>query len=128
MAEEAIPEHLRRFILTSVASVPHLEAILLLRGKPDHSWSSTEVARRLYMPEKAADELLADLQGAGMLARDDVTACYRFRPATPELRDMIERLASAYSSNLIAVTDLIHAKSGRKARIFADAFKWRKEP
>ena len=128
MAEEAISEDLRRFILTSVASVPHLEAVLLLRGKLDHPWSSTEVARRLYMPEKAADDLLVDLQGSGILGRDEATACYCFQPATPELRDMIEQLAAAYSSNLIAVTDLIHAKSGRKARIFADAFKWRKEP
>jgi hypothetical protein len=128
MAYETIPEELRRFILTSVASVPHLEAILLLRSRAGSPWYVPEVARRLYMPEKAAAELLADLHGSGMLARDDSTGSYRYEPPTEELGRTIEQLAEAYSKNLIGVTDLIHAKTGKKARIFADAFKWRKEP
>ena len=128
MAYETIPEELRRFILTSVASVPHLEAVLLLRSGAESPWYVPEVARRLYMPEKAAAELLADLHASGILERDESTGSYRYEPPSEELRQIIEQLSEAYSKNLIGVTDLIHAKTGKKARIFADAFKWRKEP
>jgi hypothetical protein len=37
---------------------------------------------------------------------------------------MIDRLADAYASNLVAVTNLIHSKIDRKAQHFAGAFKW----
>jgi hypothetical protein len=41
---------------------------------------------------------------------------------------MIDRLAVAYSQNLIGVSTLIHSKMNRKAQRFADAFVWKKEP
>jgi hypothetical protein len=46
-----------------------------------------------------------------------------------ELSELINELAKYYSSHLIQVTNMIHAKSnnGRRARLFADAFKFKKE-
>ena len=37
----AIPDDVRRFILTSVPSVPYLEAMLLLRGEPQAAWDAS---------------------------------------------------------------------------------------
>ena len=60
-----IPDDIRRFVLTSIPSVPYLEAALLLRGE-ERGWTVTEVARRLYITDAAADELLEALQAGGL--------------------------------------------------------------
>ncbi len=103
-----------RFILTSIASVPYLEAMLLLRSEPYRTWDMRRVAQRLYMREKAAQELLSALHSAGILASDDDPATYRYQPESDSFRHMVDRLADAYSKNLVDVTNLIHSKTGTK--------------
>ena len=60
----AIPDDIRRFILTSIPSVPYLEAMLLLRNETQRPWDGKTLAQRLYMSEKAAAQLLAELHEA----------------------------------------------------------------
>lgn len=120
-----LPQDLRRFILTSIPTVPYLEAVLLLRAEPHRSWSSAEVARRLYLPEPRAAELLAALASAGVAAQDD-GGC-RYAPTTEELAGMLDRLAAHYAVDLVGVSDLIHSRVDKKAQQFADAFRIRKD-
>ena len=129
MDKPSIPEDLRRFVLTSIPSVPFLEALLLMRAAPAAAWRRETLARRLYVREKTADGLLADLCAAGMAVRclDGGADAYRYAPADPGLRERIDRLADLYATHLVEVTHLIHASLDRKARQFADAFKWRKD-
>lgn len=127
MAQQAIPEDIRRFVLTSIPSVPHLEALLLLRGTPG-PWSSAAVAERLYLGEKSAAVLLDDLCSSGMAVAQDAPAnCYLYQPATELLGTTINSLAEFYGRHLVEITHLIHSKHDRKAQQFADAFKWRKD-
>jgi Mn-dependent DtxR family transcriptional regulator len=122
-----IAEDQQRFILRSLASVPHLEAVLLLREGRERRWSGAQVAQRLYLSEKAALQLLADLCASGML-RHDADGLYAYAPQGAELARMLDRVADTYSRNLIGVSTLIHSKSKKQAQVFADAFIWRKEP
>jgi Mn-dependent DtxR family transcriptional regulator len=123
-----IPADIRRFILTSVPSVPYLEAILLLRAEPEAGWDARRLASRLYVGEKQAAELLATLDSGGIVRResqgDGELFCYA--PAT-ELRERLDALAQAYSANLVGVTDLIHSRIDKRAQQFADAFRLRKD-
>jgi hypothetical protein len=128
MTQKDLPDDVRRFILTSVPSVPHLEAILLLRGEPGVPWSAAAVARRLYLGEANAAGLLRDLAGAGIAgAASEAPHAFHYRPATPELGTMLDAVARAYSTNLVGVTDLIHSRVDKRAQQFADAFRWRKD-
>lgn len=135
MARDDIPDEVRRFILTSIASVPYLEAMLLLRGAPEDEWDSKRVAQRLYVSEKVAAELLSSLYDSGLLVLSDKSPAlgeaqpplYCYRPMSDALAAIIDQLAEVYAKNLIGVTNLIHANSGIKVQQFADAFKWRKE-
>jgi predicted ArsR family transcriptional regulator len=122
-----LPDHVRRFLLTSVPSVPYLEAVLLLRGQRT-PWTVAAVARRLYLREETAGELLAALQTTGV-ARvvEGEGPSFVYSPATPELAAMLDDVAKAYATNLVAVTDLIHSRLDRRAQQFADAFRWRKD-
>lgn len=126
MSREPIPEDVRRFILMSIPSVPYLEAMLLLRNDPARPWDAKRVAQRLYVSERVAASLLADLSGTGVLATADETIpSYCYRPQTEELRQMIDRIAKVYSHHLVEVANLIHSETSKTAQRFADAFKFR---
>ena len=125
---DLISQELRRFILTSIPSVPYLEALLLLRDEPDSAWSSARLAARLYLSEKGATALLAELTSFQIVDSSPVLPTeFHYRPQTEELRKIIDELAAAYSKHLMEVTHLIHSKIDRKAHQFADAFKLRKD-
>jgi DNA-binding IclR family transcriptional regulator len=114
-----------RFILTSVPSIPFLEALLLVRAVPSVAWQKDTLAHRLYLNPARAEQLLQQLAAAGMAEQQ--ADGYRYAPRSSELRERVDELASAYSKYLIEVTQLIHSKSDRTAQQFADAFKWNKE-
>lgn len=126
MTRPELPADIRRFILTSIPSVPYLEAVLLLRAEPGTGWGVAELACRLYVPERTATELLKLLTASGIAAGVGENGSARYAPG-PELRALVDRLAQAYSSDLLAVTDLIHSRIDRRAQRFADAFRFRKE-
>lgn len=127
MHREPIPEDLRRFLLTSVPSVPFVEALLLLREARGEPVETTQVARRLYLPEHAATAVLEQLAQARIVERSlHGPSAHRFAP-DPGLAAVVEQLASYYRSHLVEITDVIHSRTGRKAQQFADAFKWRKD-
>ena len=122
-------EELRRFVLTSIPSVPFLEALLLLRADPTQQWHADTLAQRLYVRERTAQGLLEDLCRAGMTV--PCTAphehCYQYQPSSAILRERIDALADLYARHLVEVTLLIHSSLDRKAQQFADAFKLRKD-
>jgi hypothetical protein len=113
------------FIVTRFASVPHLEAMLLLRASPAADATVAEIAKELYLPEPAALKIAESLAAAGLLVREHDR--YRYAPPGP-LAQMMDEVDAEYAANLIAVTQLIHSGERRNAQNFADAFKIRKDP
>ncbi|MDQ3273383.1 MAG: hypothetical protein M3Q12_14645, partial [Pseudomonadota bacterium] len=92
-------------------------------------WDARRLARRLYISEKKSEELLQGLRQARLVVPTEARkapCCYR--PETPELAAMVDRLAAFYAAHLVDVTHLIHATHERKAEKFANAFIWRKKP
>ena len=125
MTADAIPEELRRFLLTCGLTVPHVEALLLLRREAAAAWDAAHLGTRLYVGEKRAAQLLADLAEMGAVAIEP--AGVRYAPTTQALGQMVDLLADAYARHLVAVTQLIHHDADAKARQFAAAFRFRKE-
>jgi hypothetical protein len=119
-----IPEVVRRLIGESIGSVPELEAILLLRADRDREWTADDAGARLYVSRTVAAHVLATLAANGFLAAVDER--YRYAPATVALETAVTALASAYTSNLIAVTHLIHTRPATSVLQFAEAFRLRK--
>ncbi len=129
MGRAELSDNVRRFILTSVPSVPYLEALLLLRTDPKVGWDVRRLAMRLYVAERQAAEVLTVLTAAGV-AQGEVqgdTTLIRYAPATDELRERLDALAQAYTTNLVDVTALIHSRIDKRAQQFADAFRLRKD-
>jgi hypothetical protein len=126
MNKNEVPADIRRYILTSVPSVPFLEAVLLLRAEPGHDWDASLLARRLYVGDRTASDLLSQLEAGGIAERTGVAEAVRYAPRG-ELRELLDRVAHAYAADLVAITDLIHSRIDKRAQQFADAFRFRKE-
>lgn len=127
MVKHEIPPDLRRFILTSIPSVPHIEALLLARASSPERWTVENAARRLYIQPATVRGVMADLCRSGMLLHDEAQDSWFYQTDATELCDLVERLASLYASHLVEVTGLIHSKLDRKAQHFANAFNLRKD-
>jgi hypothetical protein len=125
MNYKGLPQELRRFIY-SIASIPHLEAILLLHQNPQQEWDAGAIARRLYISEEVGATMLADLHASGICTRNN--SAFFYAPTSEELHLLIASLADYYSAHLIEVTNMIHAKtSSGRVQLFADAFKFNKD-
>jgi hypothetical protein len=122
-----LPDDVRRFVLTSIPSVPYLEALLLLRSQQDRDWDAGTAARRLYVPEARAAELLRGLRDSG-LATVTEAGRFRYQPKDDALRVMVDQVEHLYATRLVEITDLIHTRVEKRALQFADAFRWKKEP
>ena len=126
MAVSHIPDEVRRFLLGAIPSVPHLEALLLVRAESAEPWSAARLARRLYIDEPGAARLLRELTGAGLLRQ--AGHGHRFEPADEHLATVVAELDAIYARRVVEVAELIHSSSDRKAQRFADAFRLRKDP
>jgi len=126
MTSSELPADLRRFILTSIPSVPYLEAVLLLRADASQAWDAAQLARRLYVSEATGAELLGLLRDSGIATDAESGGSVRYAPAA-ELQALVDRVATAYTQDLVTVTRLIHSRIDRRAQQFADAFRFRKE-
>ena len=126
MTSPELPADVRRFILTSIPSVPYLEALLLLRAEPSHAWAAGDLARRLYVPERTGAELMQLLLDSGIASPAGQVGAVRYAPPA-ELAGLLDGVAHAYATELLTVTELIHSRIDRRAQRFADAFRFRKE-
>jgi hypothetical protein len=128
MSNHVIPDDVAQFILAKIDSVAQMEALLLLRSKPEEQWSIQTLARGLYITEEQTADLLSRFCAEGFLILTaSEPALYLYRPASPELRQMLDRLTEIYSKHLLPVTNLIHSKPKTRVQEFADAFKLRKD-
>lgn len=120
-----LPDDVRRFVLTSIPSVPYLEAALWLRSRAPAAMAPGDLAAALYLPSRAATELLVQLHEAGLVDKGEEG--YRYAPRQPALAEAMNRLADVYPRNLVGIATLIHDAAGRSAARFAEAFKLRKD-
>jgi hypothetical protein len=127
MSGTPLPDDVRRFVLTSVPSVPYIESLLLLRREAATTWTAAQLAKRIYVPEAQAASLLEALETSGIAVRTpEGSSAYLYQPPA-ELEALLGKVAAHYISNLVAITDLIHSSLNRRANHFADAFRWRKD-
>jgi len=122
-----IPDDVRRFVLTSIPSIPYLEAALLLQRDPVFPWDAFTVARALYVTPPRAAALLGELVSAGLATFDPSRQIYTYSPRDEALAGMLDRLLALYRSDTIGVTRLVHDATQRSAHRFASAFNIRKE-
>jgi len=127
--KEHLPPAVRRFLLAKIASIPHLEALLLLREDPDAWWTAEHITRRLYIVPGPAVQILQDLAAAGLAqASNEAPTGWRYGPESRALGDAVEETAAFYARNIRVVANLVHAMPKTAAEKFAEAFRLRRNP
>ena len=124
---ESIPDDVRRLVLTSIPTVPHLETLLLLWREPRSDWTVEDIARRLYVSPAVAHDLARDLCVADLLHCEGEPPRYSSRREPEPLARLLAGLDTAYSRHLREVTRLIHSNLDRRAERFKQAFTWKKD-
>lgn len=116
---------IEEFIRTQVGTVDSLRALLLLRSNPEIHWDAVTVSGRLYILPAAAARTLDGLVAQGLLeAGEDL--CYFYRPQTPELAALVERLAELDREQPVTLLNLIYARP-EDVQAFSDAFRLKRK-
>lgn len=110
MDQNDIPAEVRQYILANIPTIPHMEALMLIRAAAPARWSAGTLARRLYVSQQVAGAVLADLSRAGMLRHDEEAGAFRYPDTADALTDVIDQLAVLYGTHLVEVTWLIHSR------------------
>lgn len=127
MADD-FPPDIKRFIEAQIESLAQLEGLLLLRKEPQRLWTSSEMAKTLYLPPEMGSALLTDFSRRGFAAEvAGKSDCYSYRSIDAETDRLIDQLATIYQERRVAVISLIYSKPLNKVQTFADAFRLRKE-
>ncbi len=106
--EPYVPDEVREFIMKHIASVPQIEALLLIWSSPEKRWSLRQVATRIYTSDAEAARALEGLCAGGLLVHREGSFVLDL---SAEKADMIRKLKEVYARYLIPVTDVIHGKS-----------------
>ena len=117
-----------QFILESIDSVPHLEALILLWNSRPVGWTAEELASRLYLPAEAVDSVIRDLVRL-QIAREIAGAPPKFSyfARSEEQNNLMQDVDTAYRRDLVRISTMIHSKASSSVREFARAFRIRKE-
>ena len=76
----AVPEDVERFLVKHVPSVAHIEAILLMRREAERTFSVQQLAASLYVKERSAAVIIADLLEDGFVVGDG-SGAVRYAPS-----------------------------------------------
>lgn len=124
---ELFSDSVRRFVLTSIPTVPHMETLLLLWQEQGNDWSADAISRRLFIAPAHAREVADGLCQADLFECGGDPKHYRCRRDPPSLAQLLGEVDLAYTRHLRPITALIHSNLDRKAARFAQAFSWEKK-
>ena len=120
----AIDPEVERFILDSIDTVPHLEALLLIFQSPTIVWTVAELAARIYVNDKQASGILEDLTRRALIARvEQSPAKYQYISRSESQTQLLHKVAQSYRTQLVQVTRFIHSNASASVRDFARAFR-----
>lgn len=121
-----LPPSVDRFLRDAVRSVWELELLLLFHRQRARLWTADELVRDLRASILIVGDSLDALQKAGLVSKNS-NEQYQYWPVSPELDHLVEEVAAAYASSPVAVTEAILSAPSSSIRIFADAFKLKKD-
>lgn len=122
----ALPPNVDRFVRGAMRSIWDLELLLRLHRERERIWTADALVRELRASALIVADALAALEKAGLVAQSEPEN-YRYWPVTPELDRVVGDLAAAYASFPTAVTEAILSAPNANIRIFADAFRIKKD-
>lgn len=126
VSKDEIQEDVRKLIAEHIVSVEQLEVLLLLRSRPDETWTAERVSETVRTSPRSAEKRLSDLARRS-LAEEAPDGGYRYA-ASGRFARAVGALAEAYAERRYTVIELIFSKPIENLRVYSDAFLFRKDP
>ena len=123
---DELPAEVRDLIARNLASMEHVDALLVLHRAPDRRWTSDDLAAELHANPPSVTRTLRDLTSSGLVA--EAGDGFHFAPATPALRRATELLLEAYNARPVTLVRAIYDRPPSAVKSFADAFRIKPEP
>jgi len=114
------------FIAQYVPITEALKILLTLHAQPDKLWTLEELANESRQSAALVEDYVKFLHTNGLVVREK--SRLRYAPASPELAAAVNALVQAYNERPVSLIRAIYSPPpSSKAKLFADAFKIRKE-
>ena len=129
MGPKDLTEDVRRLLRDYISSLEQVEILLLLHAQPDQEWTAKTVFEELRGSEDSTAARLADLEKHGFLVsrKNQQGTVYRYAPTDSWLSEAVTQLQAAYAERRYTVIELIFAKPIDNLRVYAGAFRFRKD-
>lgn len=128
MQQDQTDKQIDQFIHDEIDSVPHLEALLLIWNRRPKQWSAEDMAKELYVKPEVAGKILRGLANRSLIsANSEPQETFFYESGANERDNILRALDSAYRSQIVRVSTMIHAKASAAVRDFARAFRFTKE-
>ena len=119
-------EQVIAFIQAHIKSVWALELLILLAADRNRVWTADDLVRYMRSSAAAVEEAIRNLDAAAVLEKT-AEGGLRFAPPSPDLDQLIVGAQNLYATKPATVVRAIMTAQEDRLRIFADAFKFRKE-
>lgn len=117
----------RRFLTESIGSLERLGLLLFMHRHPTRWWTAETLAAELEMPADVAQSNLEQLSARNLLdVRIAESVIYCYKPGREDLSNIVEEVAKAHYFHRDAVVAVLTGRLADSARLFADAFQFRK--
>lgn len=120
----------RRLIASHLASMDHVEVLVLLHRSAPAAVTQVDAARETRRPVELLTTVMADLVNGGLASRapgpggDDIFA---FAPQSESLRRDVEQLVAVYNERPVTLIRAVYDRPPEPVKSFADAFRLRKD-
>jgi hypothetical protein len=125
MSEHGLSPNVADFIESHVGSIESLEVLVALAREPNRLWSPAEVLQTIQSSEASVAARLGELTASGLVREQG--GQFQFAPATDDVRQTVNTLMADYKERRVRVVQAIYADSGRRAREFSEAFRFRRK-
>ncbi|HEU4563828.1 MAG TPA: hypothetical protein VFS05_04225 [Gemmatimonadaceae bacterium] len=124
MIPEPLPKEVRELIALHLATMEHVEILLLLARDAARAWTAPAAAAELRGSIASTTAKLEALAAAGLAARDKQAegTLYRYVPSTAALRSAVSSLADVYRLRPVTLVRAIYDRPPPAVKSFADAF------
>lgn len=117
----------RDMIQRHMATMDHVELLMLLRNGREDSFPVSRLAELMRKPEGLVTMALESLAAAGLVAQlTDGT--YRYSAREDKLDRTAESVIQLYNERPVTLVRLLYERPPTAVNTFADAFKLRKDP
>lgn len=124
MIDPDISDDVREMIRRHLATMDHIELLVILRNGRDDSFSLERLAGLVRKPEELVGACLQSLTSAGLAAQLS-DGNYRYSGREPSLDATAEGVIQLYNERPVTLVRLLYERPPTAVDTFADAFKLR---